>query len=364
MLPLRIIAFGAGAALVGATVLSAVRTFVLPRAAQVYLSRMVFLLVRRVFGLLARPSRPYAYRDRVMAMYAPTSLVVLPGAWLVLIGAGFTAMLWAVGVPSLRDAFIISGSSLFTLGFARPDPLRAVALTFVEGGLGLGLVALLIAYLPTIYAAFSRRETAVTQLEPFAGSPPSFQEMLIRMHRISGLSMLDAVWVRWQEWFADIEESHTSLAALVFFRSPEPDRSWVTAAGCVLDGAALSLACLEWPVSVDAQLCIRAGYVALRRIADFFAIGYDPDPRPDDPISVRREEFNVVWQALAAAGLSLKPDQDQAWRDYSGWRVNYDVVLLALAGLTMAPTAPWSADRAFRIPPAQLNRRLYAKRMR
>jgi hypothetical protein len=42
----------------------------------------------------------------------------------------------------------------------------------------------------------------------------------------------------------------------------------------------------------------------------------------------------------AEAGVPLKADLEQAWRDFAGWRVNYDRVLLALAALTMAPHAP------------------------
>ena len=49
---------------------------------------------------------------------------------------------------------------------------------------------------------------------------------------------------------------------------------------------------------------------------------------------------------LAAAGVALRPDRDQAWRDFKGWRVNYDTVLITLAGLVMAPYAPWVSDRS------------------
>ena len=52
-----------------------------------------------------------------------------------------------------------------------------------------------------------------------------------------------------------------------------------------------------------------------------------------------------MYDALAAEGIPLKPDRDQAWRDFAGWRVNYDAVLVALAVLTIAPPAPWSSDR-------------------
>ncbi len=160
------------------------------------------------------------------------------------------------------------------------------------------------------------------------------------------------MWHTWEAWFADVEESHTSLPALVFFRSPRPEHSWVTASGAVLDTAAITLSAVDVPHDPQADLCIRAGYIALRRISDYFEIPYDPAPRPDDPVSVTRAEFDAVCDDLAAEGLPIKSDREQAWRDYAGWRVNYDAVLRYLAGLTTAPRAPWSSDRALshRVP--------------
>jgi hypothetical protein len=255
-------------------------------------------------------------------------------------------MYWALGAPSWFEAFRLSGSSLLTLGIASIDELPFIILEFTEVTIGLVLVALLIAYLPTMYAAFQRREAAVALLEVRAGSPPSAVEMLLRYQRIHGLDRLNEQWKTWEAWFVDLQESHTSLAALVFFRSPQPDHSWVTAAGAVLDAAALTRSVLDVPRDVQADLCLRAGYLALRYIADFFRVSYDPDPRPDDPISITRQEFEAACQQLASQGLPLNPDRDQAWRDFAGWRVNYDRVLLALARLTMAPSAPWSSDRS------------------
>jgi hypothetical protein len=51
----------------------------------------------------------------------------------------------------------------------------------------------------------------------------------------------------------------------------------------------------------------------------------------------------------------MKADRDQAWRDFNGWRVNYDASLVGLARVTMAPPAIWSSDRyedGHYIPPA------------
>ena len=90
----------------------------------------------------------------------------------------------------------------------------------------------------------------------------------------------------------------------------------MTASGAILDSASVLLSSVDRPFDADAAYCIRAGYLALRRIADFFGIPYDPDPRPDEPISIERDEFDEACEALA--------------------------------GLTMAPYAPWSSDLSVR----------------
>jgi hypothetical protein len=54
------------------------------------------------------------------------------------------------------------------------------------------------------------------------------------------------------------------------------------------------------------------------------------------------------------AGIPVRQDRDAAWHDFTGWRVNYDVPLLALAGFVMVPYAPWSSDRSLRFRRARL----------
>jgi hypothetical protein len=253
-------------------------------------------------------------------------------------------MFWGSGVETWQEAFRISGSSLLTLGYAKGDSLFHTVLEFSEATIGLLLVALLIAYLPTMYNAFSRRESAVTLLEVRAGSPPTAVEMIARYHRIHGLNRLEEAWRAWEVWFAEIEESHTSLAALVFFRSPKPEQSWITSAGAILDAAALTLAAVNIEWNPQAALCIRSGFLALRSISNFFQVNYNPNPHfPDDEISVSREEFDLACDLLAEEGVPIRANRDQAWQDFAGWRVNYDVPLLALCKITMAPPAPWSS---------------------
>jgi hypothetical protein len=345
--PVEVVVFAAGAAVVAAVFLSAVSTVVVPRGVPVRLTRAVFLVMRRLFEVRARMARSYEERDRAYALYAPLTLVTLPAVWLTLVLVGYTAVFWALGPHHLREAFITSGSSLLTLGFARVHDLPSTVCAFTEAVFGLILLALLITYLPSMYSAFSRREVEVALVATFAGSPPWAIEMLERFHRIKGLDrMEEQVWEPWTRWFVEVGETHTSLSALPFFRSPQPDRSWVTAAGVVLDGAALYSSTLDLPRSPSAELCIRTGYLSLRTIAGLFSIPYDPDPDPDDPISIARDEFDAAFDRLAASGLPMRTDRDQAWRDFAGWRVNYDAVLVALAGMIRAPYAPWSSDRS------------------
>lgn len=342
----------AGAACVVLTVLSAVHTVTVPRSTPMMITRSVFVVMGLLF-ITGSQHFEYRRRDRLLAAYAPLSLLALPFVWLVLVMAGYTGMYWAVGVRPWQSAALESVSSLLTLGFRVPVDLPTSVLVFSEASLGLGLLALLISYLPSIYGSYSRREMMVTSLEAQAGSPPSAAAFLERLARIDGIETLDLFWREWARWFADIEETHTTTPSLVYFRSPQGDRSWVTAAGAVLDAASLVNSSFDLPRQPWAALCVRAGYVALRRIGDGYGLPYNPDPAPDDPISISREEYDQVCQRLVAAGARLKPDRDQAWRDFAGWRVNYDDILLALASLSMAPSAPWSADRAipYRFPP-------------
>jgi len=352
-----------GVVVVAGTTLSAIMTVVVPRGVPLRLTRLVFTMVRRLFRLLTWRANTYEDRDRIMAVFGPLSLLMLVVAWLVAVGGGYALMDWALGVRGPRVAFTLSGSSLFTLGFMVPHDLPTTILAFSESILGLGLLAMLISYLPSIYAAFSRREAAVTALDVRAGTPPTAVAMLERYARIEGLGQLSGLWTAWETWFVDIEETHSSLPALVFFRSPHPGRSWVTAAGAVLDAASIKVAAVEGQ-HVEAQLWIRSGYLALREIADFFGIVHDSEPAPTDPIAVTKEEFEQVYQRLAEAGVPLKPDREQCWQDFAGWRVNYDSVLLSLARLVMAPYAPWSSDRSVSFRQLSIARRRSLRRSR
>ncbi len=154
-------------------------------------------------------------------------------------------------------------------------------MAFLEGMVGLILLALLISYLPTMYSSFSRREAQVALLAVRAGSPPTGVDLVQRLWTIGLTDGLNELWTGWEQWFAELDETHTSAPSLVFFRSPRPERSWVTAAGAVLDGASIFLSSVrvEDPVP-EAALCIRSGYLALREHRRLLQASRTTPPRP------------------------------------------------------------------------------------
>ena len=178
---------------------AAIRTFLLPRVAFVRLSRVVSKAVGRIFGLLARSSKSYPTRDRILSLYASVALLAYQATWLAISLVAFAFGFVAAGASSFTVAFQISGSSLFTLGTAAAHGGALTVLQFVEAGVGLTLLALLIAFIPTLYAAFQRREYAVSRLSVRAGIPATPWGVLEIAQSVGSYERLDELWREWEQ---------------------------------------------------------------------------------------------------------------------------------------------------------------------
>jgi hypothetical protein len=144
-------------------------TLVIPRG-RIGFIKVVDRFVDRIYTVSGRFVRRWDRRDALLASQPVATLGLLLFIWLAGFLVGFALLLWLPGgnFPSaLREA----GSSLFTLGFAVRSGTEPSAAEFLAAASGLVIVALQIAYLPTLYAAYNRRETIVTLLGPRAGSP-------------------------------------------------------------------------------------------------------------------------------------------------------------------------------------------------
>ncbi|TMC49349.1 MAG: hypothetical protein E6J14_07510 [Chloroflexi bacterium] len=341
------VGFLVGIVVVLVTAASVLTTMVVPRAARSRLSRWLGITLRRLFYLVVVRIDGYEGRDRVLAMLGPAFLVTLLATWMMLVFVGYSLLLLPWSGPSLTEAMRLSGSSMFTLGFVVPQDAAPTVLVFLAAASGLVIVALLIAYLPALYSAFNRRETLVTMLDARGGSPAWGPEVLARQELVDVVDSLGQFYERWQEWAADLAETHTNYPTLVFFRSPHPYRSWIIALLAVLDAAALHHALNPLSSPSQARLVLRQGITSLRDIATVLRIPFDADPHPEDPIALTREEFDTGVAHLEASGWSMERGPDDAWTNFRGWRVNYESISYAIADRVVAPPALWSGPRRY-----------------
>jgi len=335
---------GGGIALLLVTGTSVMRTLIVPRGFVSRMSRLVDRATHGGFQLAAGRAATYSLKDRILTYEGPFRLVAYLVVWLAAALAGYSLIFWPF-TGSFAEAVTSAGSAMFTLGFVPVNGPVPYTAAFLAAATGLSVVALEIAYLPTIYGAFNRRETLVTMLGSRTGSPPWGPEVLARHALINNLEDLTQFFRDWEVWAADVAESHTNYPVLIAFRSPEPLRSWVVALNAMLDAAAMYLALAPRRAPSQANSFLRMGYVSLREIATVMGIDFDADPLPENPIDLPYEAFRDAVDMLDMASFPREVSVADAWPQYHGWRVNYESLVYQIADALTAPPGPWSGPR-------------------
>lgn len=308
------------------------------------LSLLLLTAVRLIFAALSRIGRTYEAKDSILSPIGPVNLVVQLLSWAGGFIVGFALMLNET-THNFALALEQAAYSLFTVGGIHAGGAENLALDITAGAIWVVVVTLQIAYLPSLYAAFNRREGLIAMLESRSAVPAWGPELLAR-HQIVGITdTLPELYASWEEWSADLAESHTTYPVLLFFRSPEAWYSWLIGLLAVLDAAAMHLSLAPEKASSQARLCLRMGFTALNRIALTLGWHVNPDPSPTGPIELRFEEFEEAVAMLQETGFVMERSAQEAWPDFVGWRVNYESVAYRLADLTEAPPAPWSGTR-------------------
>ncbi len=345
---MRWISGAAGLAVLVITVGSVLRNLVVPRGLGSALVRVLWRLTRWVLRRVSAPLHGYDARDRFLAWLAPIVLLAMLWSWLFGLLTGYGMIMHAFSGLSWADSFREAGSSLFTLGFASNVRSRLNALDFVAAASGPVVIALQIAYLPTLYGAYNRRELEVTLLESRVSPPAWGPELLARQALVGTVDELRGLYENWERLAADIGETHTNYPVLLAFRSPRPYRSWVIALIAVLDAAAMHISLAPTATTVPAaRLMLRSGFTALRDIARVVRIPFDADPRPDGPLRLTFEEYAEAVEHVRRAGFPLERSAEESWPHFRGWRVNYENIAYALAHSADAVPALWSGDRDF-----------------
>lgn len=330
------------------TIGSILRTLVVPRGLYSSLVHGLWRALRTVLGLAAAPFGTYRAQDRAQTWLAPLMLTGMLAVWLggmlisyTLILHGTSGLNWSI---SFREAY----SSLFTLGFASGDRLHLSVIDFIAAASGPLVIALQIAYLPTLYSAYGRRELEVTLLQSRAGEPAWGPELLARQSLVDTETALPQLYRDWERLAADLGESHSNYPVLISFRSPQPNRSWVVGLIAVMDAAAVHLAICPRTAPPEARLVLRAGFTALRDIGRSMRVDFDPDPAPDTAIRLSYTEFDAAVALIAAAGFPHERPAHEAWPHFQGWRVNYEPLAYELARRSDA--VPAAVERPARLP--------------
>ena len=347
----RWVAAAFGALLVLSGWQSVIGTLIVPRPLASWLTRLADRVVVAAYQMVTTRVSDYKQRDRILATQAAAILLTQLVGWLAIFVVGYTLVLWPWNGASITSAFTDAGSSIFTLGFSEPGDAAPAALVFFAAATGMVVVALQVGYLPTLYAAFNRRETEVALLVARSGVPAWGPELLARTYYAlgSGVSSIDTLpelYLTWERWSADVAESHTTYLPLVRFRSPLPFSSWVISLLAVIDSAALILVLApEQAPVVPARLCLRGGFCCLGRIAR--AMGFDvPDEAdPDAGITLTYEQFLDAVSRMHEVGFPITREPADAWPDFVGWRVNYESAAYQIAAAIDAVPALWSGPR-------------------
>ena len=298
----------------------------------------------RLWSAAARWVRPDQRRETYLSIFGPLSLLMLLGVWATGMIGGFAMVHGGLGTPlnvsggraPLSTYLYMSGTTFFTLGLGDVTPLAPPgrALVVVEAGVGFGFLAIVIAYLPVLYQAFSRREVSISLLDARAGSPPTAGELLRRHGQ--DMTALDQLLYDWERWSAELLESHLSYPVLGFFRSQHTNQSWLAALTAILDACAVIIAGISDGPTRQARLTFAMARHAIVDLAQVFVTSLRslaPDRLPPASLTRMRE-------ALAEAGVTLQ-DGITTDQKLAELRQMYEPYVHALSDYLRMPLPPW-----------------------
>jgi hypothetical protein len=348
----RVVAGVLGAVLILLMLAEFFSTFLLPRRVKrdPRVARGVFRAVWRPWRWLAGKFSP-GTADTMLGVAGPLGLLTILAVLSLGMILGFSALYWAISTRlgtthpgGFGNDFYYSGGTFFSASTASP-PLHAggKVLQIVEAALGFGFLAIAIGYLPALFQAFSRRETAVSRLDPRAGSPPTAGALLERSSQRGGWRELSDYLREWENWTAELMETHLSYPILGYFRSQHINQNWLAALTTVIDACAYTIAYGPYEESEAAELTFRIGRHALADLAFVF------DPRHTRNARIDRDRLGPdslrqLRATLENSGLHA-PESEQAQEKLSELRASYERYALVLSNQLRLPLPDWLAPQ-------------------
>ena len=346
---LKIFAVIGGILLILVVLWETFETIVLPRRVtrQFRLTRFFYRATWKPWVAVAELRHTRKKRDSQLSYYGPLSLLLLLALWAFALVLGFGLLHYGLhdklagqlGASDFGNALYLSGTTLFTLGLGDILPASALGrfITVLEAGIGFGFLALVIGYLPVLYQAFSRREVTISLLDARAGSPPTAAELLRRQQGVHGVEALTELLADWEQWSADLMESHLSYPVLAYFRSQHDNQSWIASLTAILDVCSLAMVGLEGMCQYQARMTFAIARHALVDLSQVFSAPPEKDGRFN---RLPPEVFAQLRRAITESGFVLA-EGDIAAAELTRLRGLYEPYALSLAEHLRLDLPPW-----------------------
>jgi hypothetical protein len=348
---MRILAAIVGLVLLGTILLDTFETMILPRRVTRYfrLTRVFYRYTWASWAAIACRIKSGKRRESFLGYFGPLSLLQLFLLWTIGVIFAFALLHWAAGSalnttghssPFATDLYL-SGTTFFTLGIGDVTPRSPLArfITVVESGTGFGLLAIVIAYLPVLYGAFSQREANITLMDARAGSPPTAAALLTRHAQAPGTEELVNYLRGWETWASELMESHLSYPILCFFRSQHNNQSWLASLAVILDTCAFltvyATGKVRWQAELTFAICRHA-------LVDLAQVVYSPPLEPPED-RLPHETLEQLKVALSEAGLVI--DQTIRHEPLAQLRHMYEPYLFGHSERLLLRLPPWSFGR-------------------
>lgn len=295
-----------------------------------------------LFKKLTPRDASISFRNETRGLFAPAAFFALFAVWLGLLDMGFGLILLGLGnqvnppINSFDDACYLAGVSILTIGFGDvvPTSITARVAVVLAAVCGLLFFALLVSHLFTLQSQLHAREKVVNEMATRAGSPASGVVLLLRYRELEIMEKLNDEFNEWEDWLAEVQESHRAFTTLLYFPSTSAQDSWLSVTGALLDAATLMTSAIQNEPRGRAELFYGLGCSAVRSLCEYLRIA------KDERWELTREEFDEALDFLAIAGFDTY-EKDFAWKVFRLKRDGYAPYIYALANHFDTPHQAW-----------------------
>lgn len=279
------------------------------------LSRIFSYLARRSYFRFAAKIGMERWKNALLMIYAPLSLIILFLLWGGLIILGFALINYGFAIPhstgefDLFSAWYYSGVTFLTLGFGDIAPTTPLGRVFAvaEAGTGLVFLASVITYLPVMYGAVQKREYPIILLDTKAGSDPTGFELLRRHAEAGAMGALPGLLEKYEQWGAEMLEAYLSYPIISIYRSQHDSQNWIKTATAIMDACTLIEACYDSKDEASKLLKFqaKATFAMLRHVIVDLAYVIKMPPSEDCSFRLKESDFKVMLAELQSLGLPM-----------------------------------------------------------